>query len=173
VHPAEPLSYRQIRVGPFTVGMNGLDELFAALHAEVGVPDLAKHQELLERARRHNYIPTTAEEAYAEALVREYRAFCQRQDAGCGCATDYGTWRGHPRERIPWYPEVHAGRCDGCGACVRFCPNGVFAAVADSRVRVVEPLRCQVGCRACVRICKPSAITFPPQEMLEVFAEGE
>ena len=165
----EPLSYRRTRVGQFSVGMNGLNEIFAELQTEGWSPDAVAPQELLGRARRHNYVPATAEDVYAEALLREYRAFCQRQETACSCATDYGTWRGHPRERIPWYPTISAGRCDGCGACVRFCPNGVFAPADGGAIQVIEPYKCQVGCSACVRVCKPEAITFPPKEVLEIF----
>ncbi len=167
----ESLSYRQIRVGQFSVGMSGLDEIFADLYAESYAPEATPAAELLRRARQHNYIPLSAEEPYTDALLREYRQFCRRQAGGCGCATDYGTWRGHPRESIPWYPAVSAGRCDGCGACIRFCPNGVFAKRCD-QLEVVEPYRCQVGCDACVRVCEPGAISFPPKDVLNAFATG-
>ncbi len=167
----DPTSYRQIRVGQFTVGMNGLDEIFSELFNGGYEPGQAVAPELLVRARRHNYVPATAEAVYAEALLCEYRAFCQRQDAGCGCAADYGVWRGHPRERIPWYPAISAGRCDGCGACVRFCPNGVFAPADGVTVQVLEPYKCQVGCNACVQVCKPGAISFPPKDMLTAFGK--
>ncbi len=163
---ADALSYRQIRVGAFTVGMTGLDELFAALHAEGRPAAESTAALLLARARQHNYIPPAAEADYAEALLREYRRFCTSTEA-CGCRRDYGTWRGHPRQAIPWYPTINAGRCDGCGACVRFCPSGVFAPEDGGTVRVVEPYKCQVGCSACVRVCKSEAIAFPPQEVLD------
>jgi NAD-dependent dihydropyrimidine dehydrogenase PreA subunit len=165
----QPSSYRQIRVGEFSVGMTGLDETFAALYEAGCEPKATTAELLLDSARQQNYIPATAEDVYAEALLREYRVFYQQQAAGCTCGTDYGTWRGQPRERIPWYPTLNAGRCDDCGACVRFCPNGVFATAEGDEICVVEPFHCQVGCNACVRVCQHEAITFPPREILEAF----
>lgn len=167
--PLEPSSYRQVRVGQFTVGLIGLDEIFTQLSAEGFEPGAAVRCELLARARRRNYIPPLSEDLYAAALLREFRDFCQRQDAGRMDATDHGSWRGHPREKIPWYPTLNASRCDGCGACIRFCPKGVFSTAEEGVVQVVAPYRCQVGCSACVRICQLGAISFPPQEILEVF----
>jgi NAD-dependent dihydropyrimidine dehydrogenase PreA subunit len=168
--PGERLSLRQVQVGDDTVGLTGLDEVFAALYAEGSEPDAVKAIQLLTHVRRHNYIPPAAEADYAQALLREYGAFCQRQRAGCACAAGYGAWRGHPREAIPWYPTLRPELCDGCGACMRFCPNGVFApADGGGGVQVGEPYKCQVGCSACVQVCKPKAITFPPPEVLEAF----
>lgn len=160
----DKLSYRQIRVGEFSVGLNGLNEIFSALRAEGHAPDTAAIPLLLARVRQHNYIPSSAQEAYAEALLREFGGFC-----ACNGAADYGVWRGHPRETIPWYPSISAGRCDGCGACLRFCPNGVFAQGGEGEVRVAAPFKCQVGCDACTRVCRPGAITFPPKSILEAF----
>lgn len=62
--PFEPSSYRQIRVGSGMVGMNGLDEIFSALYAEGRELDEGVIPELLERARRHNYIPSFSKDAY-------------------------------------------------------------------------------------------------------------
>lgn len=168
---SDELSYRQVRVGQFAIGLNGLSEIFTALHAEGCEPNAAVAPTLLARARQHNYIPASAEDMYVEALLREFRDFCQRQDLGCSCPTDYGTWRGHPREAIPWYPTLSAGRCDGCEACLRFCPSGVFAPGGEAGVQIVEPFKCRVGCDACVRVCQPGAITFPPKAVLEIYGK--
>jgi NAD-dependent dihydropyrimidine dehydrogenase PreA subunit len=165
----EPHSYRQIRVGEFSIGLTGLDEIFADLYAHGYAVEAVPAREWLRRARQHNYIPVSAEGPYAAALQREYRQFCQRQKGAREPSADYGTWRGHPRESIPWYPTVSMGRCDGCGACIRFCPNGVFGERAD-QLEVIEPYECQVGCDACVRVCKPGAISFPPTDVLRAFA---
>jgi len=165
----ERLSYRQIQVDGNLIGVLGLDEVLAALYADGYKPDEALVPELLARVRARNYVAAAIEAEYGKALLREYRRFCERQAMSVPPAVDYGTWRGHPRESIPWYPTVNPARCDGCRACVRFCPNGVFALAGEGQIEVVEPFRCQVGCDACVRICKPAAITFPPQEMLAVF----
>jgi NAD-dependent dihydropyrimidine dehydrogenase PreA subunit len=163
------LSYRQTRVGRFTVGLSGLNEVFTALYEEGCEPDAAVVPELLARVGRHNYVPPAAEAEYGEALLREFRRFCRQQAAGCDCTVDYGTWRGHPRETIPWYPTIRVELCDGCEACLRFCTYGVLAATGDGKVEVVEPFKCVVGCSTCERLCKPGAIAFPPQEVLEAF----
>lgn len=165
---SERLSHRLVKVGDVAVGLAGLNEIFAALHGEGFEPNEAAASELVARARRHNYIAAAAEGEYAQALLREFHAFCQQQDAGCSCHVDYGTWRGQPRETIPWYPTVHEDLCDGCGACLRFCPFGVFAQTDDGKVGVTAPFKCQVGCSACIQTCKPKAISFPPRQILAV-----
>jgi NAD-dependent dihydropyrimidine dehydrogenase PreA subunit len=170
VNPFEPHSYRQIRVGDFTAGMVGLKEIFADFYAGSDEPEAVPAAELLRSARRYNYIPASAEQAYTDALLREYRQFCRRQKDG-GQASAYGTWHGHPRESIPWFPALNAGRCDGCGACIRLCPNGVFGKRGE-QIAVVEPYKCQVGCDACVRVCKAGAIRFPPKDILKAFTGG-
>ena len=162
-------SYRQIRVGQYTVGVNGLDEIFSALHTQGCEPNTGLIPRLLTYTRQYNHIPENAEDIYAQALLQEYHRFFQQQAAGCPSNVDYGTWRGYAREIIPWYPGINAGRCDGCGACLHFCPSTVFARADDDRVQVIEPFRCQVGCSACLQICKRNAIIFPPREILEAF----
>lgn len=169
MNDSSPLSYRQIRVGRFTSGMSGLNEIFAALYEQGYEPDETAAPELLARARQHNYILPAAETEYTAALLREFQKFCQQQATGCTCATNYGAWRGHPRETIPWYPTIYADLCDGCGACLRFCAYGVLAAASDGKVEVIEPFKCVVGCSACARLCKPAALTFPPPEVLQAF----
>jgi NAD-dependent dihydropyrimidine dehydrogenase PreA subunit len=166
---SETLSYRRIHVGNIAIGMTGLDELFDGLQSNNVPPEDAAISELLQGARRHNYIPPAAEEDAGTALLREYRRFCAQPDAGGGRDTSHGSWRGHPRETIPWFPTIHAELCDGCGACLRFCTFGVYTAADDGRVEVVEPFRCQVGCGACADICKPGAIAFPPTTILKAY----
>jgi NAD-dependent dihydropyrimidine dehydrogenase PreA subunit len=164
---SDRLGYRMIQVGRFTVGLLGLDQVFASLREDGFAPNETVIPELLSRARRHNYIASASEDQYAKALLREFEVFC-RQQANCSCATDYGTWHGHPRESIPWYPTIRAALCDGCGACLRFCSFGVFAQIDDDTVEVVEPFRCQVGCSACVPTCQVDAISFPSKQILEM-----
>jgi len=164
-----PLSYRQIRIGRFAVGLSGLNETFTTLYREGFEPDESAVPALMAHVRQQNYVPPAAEAEYVEALLREFRRFCEQMATGCGCAVDYGTWRGHPREAIPWYPTVRADLCDGCGACLRFCTFDVYATTDDGKVEVVEPFKCVVGCSACAQICRPGAIAFPPREVLQAF----
>lgn len=168
-------NYRQILVGNRPASIQGLDSIFDDFYSRGRQPDEPElGLELVEAARRKaNYIPKVALGDFAQALVREYRRYFEQR--ACGCKpqpVDYGTWQGHPREHIPWFPTVAEDLCNACGACVRFCSFGVFEATADGKVRVVEPLRCQVGCSSCVQVCPPRAITFPPRSILDAFRPG-
>jgi NAD-dependent dihydropyrimidine dehydrogenase PreA subunit len=164
------LSYRQILIGEQMVGLLGLDELLAALYAGGAVPEPALGPRLLEGVEGDNYVFPRARPLYEEALLREYRRYWRQQQAGGEAPArrpSPGTWQGRPREQVPWYPTVYPERCDGCGECLRFCPNGVFELDGESdRAIVVDPFHCVVGCDACTRICKRGAIRFPPREML-------
>ena len=169
------LSHRQILVGRLPARMQGLDEMFDGLYELGRRPDEAGlGMALVERARAYkNYIPRSAVNDFAEALLREYRKYIEQRMCGCRPQpTDYGTWRGHPREHIPWFPTVAAELCDGCGACLRLCKNGVLISTPDDKVEVVELFKCVVGCSSCATVCKPGAITFPPRTILDAFRPG-
>lgn len=168
------LSYRQVSVGRLPVGVLGLDELFDELYAQGHHPNEAGlGMELVTCVREHNYIAKPAVDDYAEALLREYREYVEQRMCGCTPqSAGYGTWQGHPREHIPWFPTLAADLCDGCGACLKFCSFGVFEATEDGKVVVAQPFKCQVGCSSCVGICKPKAITFPPPSILDAFRPG-
>jgi NAD-dependent dihydropyrimidine dehydrogenase PreA subunit len=72
------------------------------------------------------------------------------------------------REKIPWFPTVDAGLCDGCGICVDFCSHGVFARDDTSgRVGVIHPFGCVVGCNGCESLCPRKALTFPDLEAVQ------
>lgn len=163
------LSYRQLRVGEHLVGLVGLDELFARLQASGRPAEEDAVPELLAGAREQNYIPPAAAALYGAALLQAYRRYLNER-AGGGTPRKRRTWLGIPREQIPWFPTLYAERCDGCGQCLSFCPEGVFAPTVDGdKVEVVEPLACQVGCSACAAVCPQEAITFPPLTVLEAF----
>lgn len=169
------MGHRQILVGQRPAAIRGLDEIFDELYEQgygLKEPDLG--QRLIAEAReRHNYIPKPAEDDFAQALVREYGSYVEQRLCGCKPqAVDYGKWRGHPREHIPWFPTIAENLCDGCGACLDFCSFGVLQATDDGVVAVVEPFKCQVGCSSCVNVCPPRAITFPPRSMLDTFRPG-
>ncbi len=116
------------------------------------------------------HIPKGAEQAYAGALMREYRGYVAAFEQGdVPQRVDYGTGRGYPRQQIPWYPTVALDLCDGCGACTEFCSFGVYRAPSDGKAIVTEPFRCQVGCSMCVNVCPPRAISFPPRTMLDSY----
>ena len=168
------LSVRQILVGARPAGMHGLDELFEEMYAQERQPDEpGLGLELVERACAHNYIPKGAVSEYAGALAREYRQYVDlRESGGQVRRIDCGTWRGYPREQIPWFPTVALDLCDGCGACLKFCSFGVYRAMPDGKVVVADPFRCQVGCSMCVNACPPHAISFPPHTILNTYRPG-
>ena len=164
-------SYRQVIIDGSPAGMRGLDEIFAALHAAGTAPgDEALGPELVQRAGRDNYIPYGAREAYAAALSREYAAFVAALEGnGQPGRQGYGTWRGYPREQIPWFPTVDEDLCNGCGVCLRLCSAKALTPTPDGKVSVSEPFACVVGCSSCATICKPGAIIFPPRSLLEAY----
>jgi NAD-dependent dihydropyrimidine dehydrogenase PreA subunit len=159
------LSYRQLRVGEHLVGVTGLEEIFSALKASGRPAEASLIPELLAQVRQHNYIPPAAETLYGEALLEAYRCYLEEAGARAPRRT-FPPWRGIPRERIPWFPTVYADRCDGCGRCISFCANGVFAMQGEKAI-VVEPLACEVGCDACAGICPQEAIAFPSLSILK------
>jgi len=147
-------------------GMLGLDAIFADCLRSGRAADALLGEELVRRARQDNYIPPGAEKEFAEALLREYRAYCQAQaEQGAPKPKQRGLWRGLPREQIAWYPTIIEELCNNCGKCVPFCPEKVFD-LEEGKVIVASPYDCQVGCNSCERICPCKAITFPPPAIL-------
>jgi len=162
------VSYRQIIVDGTPAGLRGLEEIFADLRAMGRLPgEPGLGAEIVALAEAHNYIPPTAQEAFAATFVREYAVYLDQQ--GEGRRRDYGTWRGYPREQIPWFPTVNEDLCDGCALCLRLCRTHALGGGEDGRVRVEDPFACVVGCSSCANVCKPGAITFPPRTLLDAY----
>ncbi len=53
-------------------------------------------------------------------------------------------------------PLFHPERCNGCGLCLRVCPQGVFSLVAG-RARYSAPERCAY-CGECELACPRQAV---------------
>jgi NAD-dependent dihydropyrimidine dehydrogenase PreA subunit len=168
---AMKLAYRQIMVDGSPTAIQGLDDLLAEFEAQGRRPDEpGLGMAMVERLKEDTYIPYGAREAFAAAFRREYAAYLNRTGKGTGSAErDYGTWRGYPREQIPWYPTVDDAHCDGCGVCLRLCSAGALQPTEDGKVAVADPYRCIVGCSSCATICKPGAIAFPPRSILDAY----
>ncbi len=169
----ERLSYRQVLIGEQMVGLLGLRELFDELRAEGRAPEPDLAPLLLAGVERENYVFPNARPLYEEALLREYRRYWQHQQEESQGAEKRSrrlsprTWRGKPREQVPWYPSIYPDRCDGCGDCLVFCAYDVYDwDEASQKAIVVDPFNCLVACDACARVCKRGAIRFPPREML-------
>ncbi|MEO0123054.1 MAG: thioredoxin family protein [candidate division WOR-3 bacterium] len=80
------MEIRQITVKGNRIGIIGLDEIFqSAKQAQIGDGNSLKNF-LLEKAKEQNYIPSSAEEDYKNALYREYLRFCgeevEEEEAG-------------------------------------------------------------------------------------------
>jgi NAD-dependent dihydropyrimidine dehydrogenase PreA subunit len=69
------------------------------------------------------------------------------------------------RTKVDWGPTVDLELCTGCGVCVDFCHQGVWALVDDTAV-VVAKSDCIVGCSHCATLCEAEAISFPTIEEL-------
>ena len=164
----ERLSYRQVRVGRFMAGIQGLDEVFVTLYEKGRAPDPSLQAELLQKVREHNYVPASSEGEYGAAFLKEYERFYRQREGGEEVSgPSQTTWQGVPRHQVPWSPTIAEDLCDGCGRCLEFCSYGVFAlADGEGVVQVSEPLNCLVGCDACARICRQRAIIFPPRTIL-------
>jgi NAD-dependent dihydropyrimidine dehydrogenase PreA subunit len=175
IDPLPDLSYRMLLIAGAPAGLLGLTELFEDLYDEGCHPDdPSTGERLIKSVRQHNYVPKPALPDYQEALLAEYRRYYQGRSGGEGRGMrDYGTWEGHPREQIPWFPTVSAALCDGCGQCIEVCPKDVFAETEDGKVEVVEPFLCIVGCCFCKSACDPEAILMPEKSLLDAFRHGQ
>ena len=167
------LSYRMLNIGGLPTGLLGLEELFAQLFDEGWLPTEEKLKEaLIAGVRKHNFIPTPAVPEYAGALCMEYARFFRLKGSGKAVvARDYGSWRGYPREQIPWFPAIAPELCDDCGACLETCAREVFERDENGHLWVAEPFLCLVGCCFCKSVCEPKAIRLPGQEILKNYRE--
>jgi NAD-dependent dihydropyrimidine dehydrogenase PreA subunit len=153
------------------IGIVGLEEVFEELKRTGSKPDEPAKALLLDKLKVFNYVPANKEKEYASAFLDEYHKYCHR--GGTKTQTkkkDLGTWQGVPREEIPWYPTIREELCNGCNACLEFCSYGVFEyEETTSKVSVMHPFNCIVGCSICALKCDPKAIVFPPLSILETF----
>lgn len=164
------MSYRRIIVGDSPAGFSGIDELFTELYQQGHQPgEQGLGESIVERLRQENYIPRSARAEYAAAFLREYGAFVADKNAGTTIPRGYRTWRGYPREQIPWFPMLDEDLCDGCGACVRLCSGHALIMGEDGKAHVNDQWQCVVGCSSCAELCKVHAITFPSKDMLKMW----
>jgi len=64
-----------VKIEDAIIGIAGLDQIFEKLYISKKSPDDVDEMEMLNLASFYNYIPNGKVEAYAEALMREYRQF--------------------------------------------------------------------------------------------------
>lgn len=78
---------RKIEVNGVMTGITCLDESIEAVRAMNLAGESAIRDALLEKVRAANYIPAAAADAYAAALMEEYRKPAGNR-CGCGCGGD-------------------------------------------------------------------------------------
>ncbi len=74
------------------------------------------------------------------------------------------TYKGVPRNKIPWYPIIDYENCVSCGKCVDYCKLGAFEVEeteGKKRIVVKNPYNCVVLCTGCEPQCPAGTITHP------------
>ena len=143
-----------LKVGTEEVGISGISEIIEKGLAVMDSPDDLIRDVLLAELKARNYVPSSAHEEYMKPLWVEFKkARVQRREQ---LETSY---KGIPREVIPWFPKVDDKRCSGCSSCVEFCTQGVFS--FDGKSHVIKPYSCIVGNSSCRSFCPEKAISFP------------
>jgi hypothetical protein len=68
-----------VNVGGVKVGIIALGEIFKKLYESGKNPEDVKKEELVKEFSIYNYIPSEAQNEYAEALIEEYRKYCKEK----------------------------------------------------------------------------------------------
>lgn len=124
-------------------------------------PDQDQKAILLNELKDRNYVPSSVQEEYMAALWAEFKKHrAVRKDKM------EDSFKGIPREEIPWFPTVDRSKCSGCSSCVEFCAQEVFFFV-EGKSHVVRPRECIVGNSNCKSFCPEKAITFPTMAELK------
>jgi len=56
--------------------------------------------------------------------------------------------------------SIDNAKCNGCGACVKACPNSVYI-LSNGKAKKEQPDRCNpIDCVKCVYACPEKAIMF-------------
>jgi NAD-dependent dihydropyrimidine dehydrogenase PreA subunit len=77
------------------------------------------------------------------------------------------TYKGIPRNNIPWYPTIDYKKCIGCGKCVEYCTLGVYTFEEKDGKKIPaarNPHNCVVFCTGCQSQCPVGAITHPSKK---------
>ncbi|MEW5747506.1 MAG: ferredoxin family protein [Candidatus Thermoplasmatota archaeon] len=149
-----------LTVGGTEVGIAGLEEIMEAALQRMDRPDEEVKDLLMDELRARNYVPSSVREEYRQVLWAEYRKLrVRRRDEV------EESYKGIPREEVPWFPRVDKSRCEGCSSCVEFCSQKVFE-FFDGKSQVVRPNNCLVGKSSCKAFCPDGAISFPTRNEL-------
>lgn len=71
---------QKVAVDGHVVTLIALPAIFQQFHQQGKAPSDGTTQELLDMVKIYNPVPREEEEAYKEALLREYAAFCEQQE---------------------------------------------------------------------------------------------
>jgi NAD-dependent dihydropyrimidine dehydrogenase PreA subunit len=77
------------------------------------------------------------------------------------------TYKGIPRDKIPWGPTINYEKCVSCGKCVEYCHMGAYEFEeknGQKRSVVKNPDACVVFCTGCQDICPSGAISHPSKK---------
>lgn len=147
-------------VGGLEVGIAGMSQIMEDTLEHIDAPEEEQRAVLLARLKIHNYVPSSSEDEYLRALWTVYKKLRVQRREQLEC-----TFKGIPREAIPWFPKVDPKKCTGCTSCVEYCSQGVFA--FDGVSRVIKPYNCVVGKSSCRSFCPEKAIVFPTHTELK------
>jgi hypothetical protein len=68
-----------VNVGGIKVGLIAVGEIFQKLYEAGKKPEDVKKEELVKEFSIYNYIPSEALNAYAEALMKEFKNYCKEK----------------------------------------------------------------------------------------------
>jgi len=66
-----------VNVGGVKVGLTAVGEIFQKLYESGKKPEDIKKEDLLSEFSIYNYIPSEAQNEYAEALMNEFKKYCK------------------------------------------------------------------------------------------------
>lgn len=153
-----------MKVGGLDVGISGLADIVEKGLGIMDAPDAEIKTLLLTELKARNYVPSSVEKEYMVSLWSEYKkARIQRRE------DVEQSYKGIPRDAIPWFPSVDPKKCSGCSSCVEFCSQGVFT--FDGKSHVSRPFNCVVGKSSCRAFCPEKAIAFPTHSELKAILQ--
>ena len=115
-----------LKVGGEEVGISGLSEIIDKGLTVMESPDHEVRQVLLAELKARNYVPSSAHEEYLKPLWAEFKkARVQRREQL------EMSYKGIPREAIPWYPRWMTSAVPGVARASTSAPRACSASTAS------------------------------------------